>query len=281
MTRCQRAVRQSWAFVFLTIVVHTVQAQQAAPSASTARKLTIVGTSLFQPLVTDIARRFESLHPGVSIELQAGGSGKGLADVRSGAADITMMPRALKSDERDVFAYPIARGGVAVIVNQSNPVKDMTSGELTGVLTGRITNWKSLGGRDAPINLAWRNGQGSTVSVLEHLKLKRDVITRNVAIATNDDAIKFVVSDSNGVALASVAISTRSMQAGAPIKLLSFNGFPAASRTIQNHTYELSRPLLLVTRQPAAGIQKEFVDYAGSARVIDLQLKYGFVPYQE
>jgi len=67
VTRYQRAVLQSWAFVFLTIVVHTVQAQQVAPSATTARKLTIVGTSLFQPLVTDIARRFESLHPGVSI----------------------------------------------------------------------------------------------------------------------------------------------------------------------------------------------------------------------
>jgi phosphate transport system substrate-binding protein len=267
-------------FALAILFAATVQAQQ--PNSSVGqRKLVIVGAALFMPLMTDISRRFEGLNPGVRIELRLTGVAEGLSIVRAGAADIAMLQRGLQNGERNLFGHPIARDGVAILVNGDNPVKNLASRDLIGILTGRIANWKSLGGRDAPVKLAWRTGEGSTYFILEYLKLKREQIGPNIVVTDNDDAIRFAASEPNAVTIASVASSERSVKAGTVIKLLTFEGIPAASRTIQNHAYPLSRPLLLVTRAVPEGLQKRFIDYSGSPRVLDLQLKYGFVPYQE
>jgi phosphate transport system substrate-binding protein len=277
-----RARLQVFAFALL-LLVHAPQApaQQSAGSTAVHNKLTIGGSLLLVPILTDMARRFEGLNPDVRIDVQSSGTGKGVANLRSGVSDIAMAPRALREAERDLFAFPIARDGVAVIVNTANPVKGISSSQLTDILVGRISNWTALNGLDAPVKLGWRQGEGSTEFVLEHLKLRRAQIGLHTAIVTNEDAIKFVANTPDGVALASVGLSERSARERIPIKLLAYNGFPAASRTIQNHVYALSRPLTLITRRPPEGVQKQFIEFATSKRVIDLQLKYGFVPYEE
>jgi phosphate transport system substrate-binding protein len=231
--------------------------------------------------VDDIARRYERLHPGVTIDVYSAGSGKGLADVRAGAVDIGMLSRALLNNERDLFAYPIARDGVAVIVHRDNPLKGVTTRQLNALLTGQLANWKPLTGRDAPVNVAWRRGHGSFELMLERLNLRREQIVGHVLTGPTEDGIKFTAADTNGLTLASVGESERSMRSGVPIKLLAYNGVPASSRSIQDHDYPLSRPLTLITRQLPQGLQKQFIDYALSKDVIDLQVKHGFVPYQE
>jgi phosphate transport system substrate-binding protein len=273
--------RLLFAFAFLSWIAVSVGAQQPRRSEPVSEKLTIAGSSLLVPLMTDIATRFEALHPGSKIEIRARGVEKGLVEVRSGTANAVMVPRNLRAVERDLFSFPIARDGVAVVVHRDNPVKDIDSRQFSEILTGKLTNWKVLGGRDAPVHLAWRTGQGSTEFILEYLRLRREQIVGYTTIETNDEAIRFTASDLNGVALASVGQAERMARTNVPIKLLSFNGFPAASRTIQNHTYALSRPLMLITSRVPDALQKQFIDYAGSTSVIDLQLKYGFVPYQE
>jgi phosphate transport system substrate-binding protein len=222
------------------------------------------------------------MHPGIKIDVAALGSAKGVAELRAGAADIAMTSRGPLNNERDLFAFPIARDGVGIVVHRDNPVRDITTRQLTQVITGQILNWKGLGGRDAPIDLAWRSkGEGSTEFIMEALNVKREHIRRHELIASNADAIRFAATNPNGIAIANVGDSERSVRRGAAIKLLSFNGFEASTRTIQNHVYALSRPVTLLTRRLPEGLQKQFIDYATSGRVIDLQLKHGFVPYQE
>ena len=264
----------------LTSLTLQVHAQQAGAKPA-QRKLTVVGTHLFAPLVADIARRFESSHPGFTIAMNPDGVAKGLVDLRANVVDIVMMPRPLQERERDLFAYPIARDGVAIVVNRDNPLKDMTSNQMTSILTARYTNWKELGGRDARIKLGWREGEGTTAFVLDLLKLKREQLGPRILLVHNDEAIRFAAADPDALVIASVSDAERSVQAGTRIKLLAFNGFTASTRTIQNHSYALSRPLMLVVRRLPEGRTKEFIDYAASKRVIDLQLKYGVVPYQE
>jgi phosphate transport system substrate-binding protein len=257
-------------------------AQKPSKSADRAHnKLRITGSLVLFPLVTDIARRFEESHPGIKIEVQAGGAIKGTVDVRSGASDIGMLPRGLRDADRELFAFPIARDGIAVIVNGENNLTGITTNQLSGILTGKISNWSAVGGRDAPVALALRReGEGSTEIIVQHLKLQRAQLTQHTPIVTTADAIAFVSTTPNGVALASIGGAERLARDGVPIKLLSYNGFPARSRTIQNHLYALSRPLTLITRKPPEGLQKQFIDYALSPRVTDLLLKYGFVPYE-
>jgi phosphate transport system substrate-binding protein len=193
---------------------------------------------------------------------------------------MAMLPRPLRSGEEDLFAYAIARGGVAILVNRENRVSNITRAELADILTGRIANWKTLGGADAPVRLAWRTGEGSAYFIVDYLKLKREQVRPSLMVDGNDESIRFAASEPNGITFASVAASERSTKAGIPIKLLTFEGIPAATRTIQNRAYPLSRPLMLVTRSVAEGLQKRFIDYAGSPPVLDLQLKHGVVPFE-
>jgi phosphate transport system substrate-binding protein len=245
-------------------------------------KLAITGSSLVAPLMIDVSRRFEKLHRGAAIEIRPTTSGRAVAEVRTGASDAAMLSRGVLDSERDLFLFPIVRDGVAVIVHRDNPLKNINTRQVVDILTGRLTNWKGLGGRDAPIHLAWRsNGQGSTAMVLDHLDLKREQIGRHTTVVANADAIRFAANDPNGLTLASVGESERGAKGGIPIKLLAFNGVPASNRNVQNRSYELSRPLTLVTRTLPDGLLKQFIDYALSSEVVDLQLKHGFVPYQE
>jgi phosphate transport system substrate-binding protein len=267
--------------LFALVLASPSDAQQSAAGVSARSTLTITGSLTLYPLVTDLARRFEHLHPGTKIDVRAGGSAKAQADVRSGTADIGMMPRALRSSDQDLFAFPIARDGIAVLINTDNAVRGINTEQLAGIITGRITNWKALGEHDAPISVALRQKrEGSTDMILEHLKLQRSQITRCTEISTSADAIKFVANTPNGISLASIGEAERSARSGVAIKLLAYNGVPAASRTIQNHLYGLSRPMTLITRRLPQGLQKDFIEYATSTQVTDLQLKYGFVPYE-
>jgi phosphate transport system substrate-binding protein len=268
--------------VLLLCLIAPAPAQaQSGNSKPVQGKLTLSGAFLLQPLMADIGRRFESLHPGVKIDVGSGGSPKGVTDLRSGAADIGMVSRALLDNERDLFAFHIARDGLALVAHRDNPVKNMDADQVRGLLTGRAANWKELGGRDAPVELAWRSkGQGSVEFLFEHFKLKREQIGRHTDVFENADAIKFVSVHPNAVTLTSVGDAERSVQAGVPIKLLAFNGVPASNRNIQNRSYALSRPLTLITRRLPAGLQKQFIEYALSDDVVDLQVKHGFVAYQ-
>ena len=269
-------------FVLALFVSATLEAHPPAANPLPLKgKLTVSGAATLSPLISDIAKRFEKLNPGAKVEVKAVGSGAGLADLRAGTADIAMLSRALLNTERDLFAFPIARDGVAFIVHRDNPVRNVDTRELTALLTGQLVNWKTLGGRDAPVNLAWRNGHGSVQFILDRLNLKREQIAAHTVTTGVVDEIQVIGDDRNAITLASVAHAERGVQAGVPIRLLAYNGIAASSRTIESHNYMLSRPLTRVTRRVPNGLQSQFIEYALSAHVVDLQLKHGFVPYQK
>ena len=80
-------------------------------------KLVITGSSTVAPLALEIARRFEERHPGARVDVQTGGSSRGIADTRSGVADLGMASRDLAGDEQDLVSYTLARDGVCLIVH--------------------------------------------------------------------------------------------------------------------------------------------------------------------
>jgi phosphate transport system substrate-binding protein len=253
----------------------------AAPFA-TAQTVVVTGSSTIYPLMTDIARRFESLNPGVVIKIQSGGSGKGIADLRGGASDIAMVSRQLAGNERDLFAFSLCRDGAAIVVHRSNRLKGLSRRQLSDILTGRITDWKQIGGRAGAIDLAWRaEGQAIPELILLHLKLAPEQIRSHTTIFENADAVAFVAQDRNAITVAALGVAEGAAKSGAPVKLLAYEGIPASTRTVRNHTYLLARPLSLVTRSVPSGLEKRLIDYATSGAVTDLHQKHGFVPYQD
>lgn len=252
----------------------------AAQQVAAERTLVVSGSSTMFPLVSDIARRFERAHPDTTIEVHSGGSGRGVVDLRSGTADVAMVSRPLGANERDLFAFPLCRDGAAIVVHRSNPVKSLGSRQLAALLMGEITDWKALGGRPGPVRVAWRTeGQAIPDILLQHLKLKPEQIRSHAVFFENIEAVRYVEKDPQAVTFAALGVAETAAKSGVAVRLVAYEGVAAAARTLRDHSYVLSRPLILATRAVPSGLQKRFIDYAQSNAVVDLHEKYGFVSY--
>jgi phosphate transport system substrate-binding protein len=281
MTRAEHRLFALLASLALSLTVCASYAQTGSAPKSQSR-INIAGSALLEPMISDMARRFETRRTGVHIEVRTDRSGNAIKALRAGAVDIAMASRPLLQTETDLFAFHVARDGVAVVVHRDNAVKGLDRQQLIDLLTGRIRDWKALGGKPGEVSLAWRSdGQGAVEFLLATLKLRREQIGPHVRVVDNRDALSAVSKRPNAVALVSVGEAERAASGGASIKLLAYNDVPASTRNVQNRSYAISRPLTLLTRELPSGVRKDFIDFALSGEVTDLQLKYGFVPYQE
>ncbi|HEY6288797.1 MAG TPA: phosphate ABC transporter substrate-binding protein [Nitrospiraceae bacterium] len=242
-------------------------------------KLVITGASTLAPLIAEIGKRFESLYPKVRIDVQSGGSSRGVADARQGLADIGMVSRAMKEDERDLSAFPVARDGVCPILHQENPVQALADEQIVAIYTGTITNWKAVGGTDAPITVVNKAEGRSTLEVfLHYFKLKNVDVKAQVVIGDNEQGVKTVAGNRNAIGYVSIGTAEYDATHGIPIKLLPIGGVAASTESVRNGAFPLSRPLHLVTRTPPVGLAKAFIEYAQSRAVHDLIKQQYFVP---
>ena len=114
---------------------------------SKSTKLTLTGSSTVAPLVGEIVKRFEAENPEVRIDVQTGGSSRGLADASQGLNDIGMISRSLKDQEKTQFqSYAIAQDGIGIILESSNPIKKLSDKQVVDIYTGKIDNWQQVGG---------------------------------------------------------------------------------------------------------------------------------------
>lgn len=245
-------------------------------------KLLITGSSTMCPLIGEIGRRFETLHPEVRIEVQCGGSGRGIDDVREGKAAIGMASRPLTGKESDLYCVPIARDGVSIILHKDNPVKSLSDAQVAEIYTGRLTNWKKVGGRNAPITvLNAKSGYGSVELFTHYLNIKYDEIKAGQVVGDNPARFRAVADNPNAIAYASSGEAERNALAGVPIKLLPVNGVMPTGRNIITGNYPVTRPLNLVTKVLPSGMAKAFIDYCLTSAVVDLIEKYDFIPYED
>jgi phosphate transport system substrate-binding protein len=239
----------------------------------------ITGASTLAPLIAEIGKRFESLHPKVRIDVQSGGSSRGVADARQGLADIGMVSRAMKEDERDLSAFPVARDGVCPILHQENPVQALTDEQIVEIYTGKISNWKLVGGKDAPITVVNKADGRSTLEVfLQYFKLKNVDVKAQVVIGDNEQGVKTVAGNRNAIGYVSIGTAEYDATHGVPIKLLPIEGVVASTESVRKGVFPLSRPLHLVTRTAPSGLAKAFIEYAQSKAVHDLIRQQYFVP---
>lgn len=245
-------------------------------------RLLLTGSSTMTPLMTEIGRRFEGLHPGVKVEVQSGGSGRGIADIRQGKTDIGMVSHALTDKEDDLYGFPIARDGVCLIVHRENPIRTLSDRQVVDIYTGRIANWRKVGGRDAPVVvLNAREGYGSVDLFTGYFKLKYESIKARQIVGDNRNRIRAVSDNPNAIVYVSVGEAERKAEAGAPIKLLPVGGVAATSGNIRSGNFPISRPLTLVTKSLPTGLAKEFIEFSLSSQVSDIILTHDFVPYRD
>ncbi len=247
---------------------------------SKSTKLTLTGSSTVAPLVGEIVKRFEAENPEVRIDVQTGGSSRGLADVSQGLNDIGMISRSLKDQEKTQFqSYAIAQDGIGIILESSNPVQKLSDQQVVDIYTGKIDNWQQVGGENAPITVVNKAEGRSTLELfLKYFDLNNSTIQADVIIGDNQQGIKTVAGNPHAIGYVSIGAAERDISQKVPLKLLSVGGIDATTATVQNGSFPLSRPLNLVTTETPSGLTKEFIEFAQSENVHDLVEAQNFVP---
>ncbi len=253
------------------------------PSLSDAadERLTLTGSSTVAPLALEIGKRFEKLNPGVRVDVQTGGSTRGVNEARAGLVDFGMASRALKPEENDLTAHTIGLDGVGIILHRDNPVPLLTEQQVIAIYTGRICNWREVGGRDARITVVNKAEGRSTLELfLDHFKLKNSDVRPHLVIGDNQQGIKTVAGNPNAVGYVSIGTAEFEAAQGTPIKLLPMAGVIASVANVRNGSFPLSRPLNLLTRGTPSPLARRFIDFARSNAVDDLVEAQYFVAPQ-
>lgn len=244
--------------------------------------LVLSGSSTLQPAVAEMAKTFQARHPGARIEVRGGGSGRGMSDILAGKADLGMVSRALKPEEKNVQSFAIARDGVGIVTHRDNPVRALTRVQMRDILTGRIVNWKAVGGLDAPIEVLARAAtRGSTELMVEFLGIDHGSIRSRREVGENEEVIRAVAGSPGALSYVSVGEAERQAQAGSRIQLLAVEGIAASARTVRSGDFPVSRPLMLVARETPRGLARAFLEFALSAQAAPILVKYDFVPYAD
>ncbi|MEM6793718.1 MAG: phosphate ABC transporter substrate-binding protein [Acidobacteriota bacterium] len=243
-------------------------------------RLTLTGSSTVAPLAAEIAKRFEAEHPGVRVDVQTGGSSRGIRDARSGAADLGMASRALQDEELPgVAVHTIAWDGVAFVVHRENPVAELSREQLMAIYTGAADNWRQVGGRDAPILVSNRaEGRSELDLMTDFLGLEVTEVEADVIDGETQQTIKTVTTHENAITYTSLGAAQHAAESGEALRLLPLGGVTATAEAVQSGDFPLARPLILIAPDDADSWAERFLAYAGSEAVDDLTLGLGFVP---
>jgi phosphate transport system substrate-binding protein len=252
--------------------------------AFAADPITIAGSTTVKPIVENAMQQFKKKNPGVEFAVGGGGSGQGIQLVSKGTVNIGMSSRPLNATEKtsDLVEHRIGLDGVTLIANKSNPVSNLTTEQVQGIYSGKITNWKELGGPAAPIVVYTLNSKHGTHEVfmeyfgLETKESGEGAATVAVHRKKGDEAystlpakamdegrqvIAAILTNPNAIGYVSIGIAASIAGKGAPIRLLDLDGIAATEANVVAGTYKLSRPLLLLTKGEAKGAAQDFIHF--------------------
>lgn len=238
-----------------------------APEASGANgNITINGSTSVQPLAEELVKAFKTKNPNATIDIQGGGSGVGIKSAIDGVVDIGMSSRDLKEDEKSLKEFKIAVDGIAIVVNPTNGVNDLSMEQIKKIYTGEITDWKEVGGKEGKITVVTREeGSGTRGAFIEltgvEAKEGDNKVDKTVASAITQGStgavMTTVAGDPNAIGYASFG----SAKDNTDIKLISVDGKACTEENIYSGEYKISRPFLMLTNADPAGLAKEFLDF--------------------
>lgn len=242
---------------------------------SAGQKIVVTGSSTVAPLVAEIARLFETQHPQVKVDVQTGGSSKGITDCRTELADIGMVSRVLKDDEKDLSGTPIARDGLAIVAHKDVAIEKLTSQQVRDLATGTITRWSAIGGPDLKVVFVSKaEGRATLDLFLDHFKLKGSQLKPSLVIGDEEQGVK-TISQTPG-SFGFLALS--SLGEAKDLKGISLDNVRPTLENLRSNRYPVSRPLQLITCGPTKQEAHAFISFARSELARKLILDLGLQP---
>ncbi|HDN97660.1 MAG TPA: phosphate ABC transporter substrate-binding protein [bacterium] len=245
------------------------------------KKLIIQGSTTVLPIAQKCAEVFMKKHPEANISVRGGGSGVGIAALIDGICDIADSSRPMKDKEIkkalekgvNPVAHVIAMDGIAVIVHPSNPVNEITLSQLKEIYTGKISNWKQLGGKNQKIVVISRDVSSGTFECFNKLVLKKERVRPDALLQASNAAVVSIVKRTEG-AIGYVGLGYLNSE----VKALKIEGVFPSQETVLKGTYPISRPLFMYTNGKPKGLVKKFIDFVLSKEGQKIVKGQGFVP---
>lgn len=242
-------------------------------SRSSNKTITLAGSTAFQPFAEKLAERYMAVHKDVQINVQGGGSAVGIQSALSQTADVGMADiLKLPVEAKELTSTTVAKDGIAIIVNSSNTVSSITSAQARDVFSGKITNWKDLGGKDVPIRVISREEGSGTRRSFDKLVLGDENLTPNALFQnSNGTCREAVASDPSAVGYVSIGLVNDK------VKALAYNDVKPMNANVKNNTYPLARPIYFLTKGEPKEHVKKFIDYVLSNEGQELLEKEGLI----
>ncbi|MFV2060766.1 MAG: phosphate ABC transporter substrate-binding protein [Gammaproteobacteria bacterium] len=218
---------------------------------------------------------------GIQVSLHGGGATKGIRDAVANKIDIggtcRMTLPGIEKSELHATLHPVAWDALAVIAHKKNPVNNLTTKQVKDIYTGKLTNWKSINGRNAPIHLYIRRGKISGVgyAIRQYIFKDSDMNFKSDYVVNSSGPLERACeNDINAIAITGISSAKKRN-----IKVIKFDGMEPSYSNLKAGKYFLYRPLYLVTSPAPSKITKEFIHYATSREGRRIIRENGTVPY--
>jgi phosphate transport system substrate-binding protein len=235
--------------------------------------ITVAGSTSIEPFAGLLAEEYMSRHPDSHIYVQGGGSTAGIEAVMSRAANIGMCSRPLMGKEKNLYAVTIAKDAIAIILHPQNPTQDLSLDQIREVFSGKIRNWKELGGPHHPIVLVTREEGSGTREAFQKFVMGKEDISLEALVQDSNGAVRQVVA-SNPNAIGYISLGLVNNQ----IRALKISGIEPNLTDIENGKYTLVRPFLFLFNEEPVGEAKSFLEFVLSPLAQKMLLKEGLVP---
>ena len=233
-------------------------------SAFAAQQVIINGSTTVLPVVQKAGEAFMASHPGTELSISGGGSGNGIKALIEKQCDVAMSSRDIKDKEKDAAAKngitplrtAIAIDAIVPVVHPANKVGALTLAQLRDIYTGKVTNWKDLGGEDAQIVAISRDTSSGTFESWEELVMNKERVSpRALMQASNGSVVQTVSKNKNAIGYVGLGYVDKSTR---PVTV---DGVSPSAETASSKQWPIARELYIFTNGAPQGAVKEFVEY--------------------
>jgi phosphate transport system substrate-binding protein len=258
----------------------------------------VIGSNTVTPLTSVWAEEFMKTHPKVNIAVSGPGSGAGIAALINGTTDICQASRLIKSTEIEQaqangvepYEIKVATDALPVVVNPDNPLLELTIAQLSAIYTGQITNWKEVGGNDAPIVAISRDtNSGTHVFFKEHVVQMQGLPTEDksleyggsvLMLPSTEEGVSQVAVNPKAIFYPGLGYVTDAVKPLGIKKTADMAAVKPSLETALDGTYPIARPLLYYTNGAPEGVIKAFIDYCLSPEGQEKVIEAGYIPLQ-
>jgi len=256
--------------------------KQAASGNEISGSVLALGSSALQPLAAEAAKQFKVKNPKADVQVQGGGSGNGLKAVADGTAQIgnsdIFAEEKSGIDAKTLEDHKVCVVGFAAVVNPKVKADSLTKAQLVDIFTGKVTNWKEVGGDDVKIVLINRPASSGTRATFKKYALDgKEEASGQALTEDNSGTVLKAIADTEG-AISYLALSYLSNKS---VKALKLDGVEPTVENITSGKYPIWSYEHMYTKGPAQGVAKAFIDYMMSEDVKPLVQKLGYIPIKD